>query len=408
MVKLAIEGGAPVRDTDKKPWPVWPPHTEEEWARIQGEMRSIYFDSTEGLPGPRGHQFAKTFAEYLGTKYGLLAPHGSSALRVALPAVIDADGLGESGECLVPEYTFIASATTALESGFSVRFVDVEPETACMDPAALEAAITPRTKVILPVHILGCPADMDPIMAIAKKRGIKVVEDACQAHGASYKGKKVGSLGDAGCFSFQSTKNLTCGEGGFVSTDDADTYARAYALHNVGRAPSGMSFSEPRVGYNYRTSEYLAILLESRLKNLDAQTAERTKAVAYLCKELKGITGIRPAEVPAHVTTHAYHLFPMRYTPSAFGGKSRDEFISALSAEGIPCMAGYTEPLSRHAGMHAVKKRHPELIQAGPCPNTEKVCSQAVWIFQSILTASLSDLADIPEAIRKIQKAFHA
>ena len=408
MSKLALKGGTPVHDSSSRPWPSWPPATEAEWSEQQAGFRDVFKRATEGIPQPRGKQFAKAFAGYLGTKHGLLTTSGSSALKLALCGVLDADGLGDSGECIVPNYTFVASAHTALEMGFSVRFVDVEPENACLDPDALEAAITKRTRVIMPVHILGCPADMDRINAIARKHDLAVVEDACQAHGASYKGTKCGALGDAGCFSFQSTKNLTCGEGGFVSTNSAEVFKRAHTLHTVGRAPDGMSWDEPRIGYNYRPSEYLAVLLENRLKELDARCERRNRGAAYLTKELAGITGLRPVKVADHVTNHAWHLYPMRYIPSAFGGRSRDAFIRAMGAEGIPCSGGYTDLLSNHTGMQAVKKRHPELISETPSPNTRRICDDSVWLLQSMLLAEERDLADIPEAVRKIQKAFHA
>ena len=408
MNKLALDGGTPVHDGGKRPWPAWPSVNERRWQKHAEGFHGVYFSRTEGVPQPRGRRFAQRYCDYLGARHGLLTTCGSSALKLALGAVTDTDLLGTNGECIVPNYTFIASAHTALEAGFSVRFVDVEPESACLDPAALEAAITPKTRVIMPVHILGCPADMDPINAIARKHGLKVVEDACQAHGASYKSKKVGALADAGCFSFQSSKNLTCGEGGFVSTNDAGVYQRAFALHNVGRAPAGMPFDEPHIGYNYRASEYLGVLLENRLAELDAGCARRNEAARYLAHELKGITGLRPAKRADHVTNHAWHLYPMRYVPSAFGGKSRDEFVRALLAEGIPCSGGYRGLLSREAGMRAVRKRHPELIAEEPSPNTERVCAESVWFSQTLLLAEKRDLADIPEAIRKIQKAFHA
>jgi len=408
MSKLALHGGAPVHDSRTRPWPTWPIVNEEKWAVQERAFREVYLSATEGLPQPRGQRFARAYCSYLGAKYGLLTTSGTTALKLALAACTDTDGLGYNGECIVPNYTFIASAHAAWEMGFSVRFVDVEPESACMDPQALEAAINPKTRVVMPVDILGYPADMDRILAVARKHNLKVVEDACQAHGAGYKGKKCGSTADAGCFSFQSTKNLTSGEGGFVATSSEEIYKRAYALHHCGSAPPGMGWNEPRPGYSYRASEYIAVLLETRLKDLDAECERRNRAARYLANELKGITGIRPAQVADYVTNHAWHLYPMRYVPSAFGGKSRDEFIKALNAEGIPASSGYGDLLSRHPMTQAVKKRHPDLVAEEPSPNTKKICGESVWLFQSILLADEKDLADIPEAIRKIQKAFHA
>jgi dTDP-4-amino-4,6-dideoxygalactose transaminase len=401
MSKLARDGGTPVRT---KGWPHWPASDAEAWKKAEGVFREVFLSGTEGLPHPRGRQFCQAYRDFLGAKHALLTTSGSSALKLALGAVTDTDGLGYNGECLVPAYTFIACATMPLEMGFSVRFVDADPENACMDPAALEAAITDKTRVIMPVDILGHPADMDTITAIARKHNLKIVEDACQAHGAAYKGRRCGTMGDAGCFSFQSTKNLCCGEGGVVATNSDDVSDRAYALHNVGRGwPDG-----PGVGYNYRASEYLAALLEHRLKDLPDQMRRRDRAAAYLTRELKGITGIQPWKVGDYVTQHAWHLYPMRYSPSAFGGRSRDEFIQAISAEGISISTGYGAPLAKHDCITAVRRRHPELISDTPCPNTERICAESLWFTQNILLAEEKDLADIVEAVRKIQKAFHA
>ena len=408
MSRLAIHGGKPVRDVGARPWPGWPPINERRWKHHEAGFREVYRSATEGLPRPRGKRFAKRFCDYLGTSHGLLTTCGSSALKLALCAATDSDGLGYNGECIVPQYTFIATAHTALEMNFSVRFVDVDPETGCLDPDAFEAAITTPTRVVVPVDILGHPADMDRINAIARKHNLAVVEDACQAHGASYKNRKCGSLGDAGCFSFQSTKNLTSGEGGFVATDSAEIYKRIHTLHDVGKAPSGMSWDAPQLGYNYRASEYIAVLLENRLAELDAYAERRNKAARYFDHALKSIAGLRPARVADFVTNHAWHLYPMRYDPDGFGGKSRDEFLAALRAEGVPCSSGYDRPLSEHGGIVAVKNRHPALIAAEPSPNTEHIGATAVWFSQTLLTADRRDLADVPEAIHRIQKAFKA
>lgn len=408
MSQLAMQGGTPVHNLKARPWPAWPPSGAEDWPRFESAFKEVYLSRDEGLPHIRGRRFAEAFCRFVGAKYGVLTTCGSSALKLALCGVTGCDGLGDNGECIIPNYTFVACATTALEMGFSIRMVDVDYETSCMDPAALEAAITPRTRVIMAVHLLGHAADMDALTAIARNHKLKVLEDACQSHGAEYKGRKCGSIGEAGAFSFQSTKNLCCGEGGFLSTNDAEVYKQAYAIHNVGRAPEGFSFDEPRVGYNYRASEYLAALLEVRLKDLPGQIQKRNRGAAYLANELKGITGLRPIKMAEYCTNNVWHLYPMRYIPSAFGGHSRDEFLKALQAEGVPCSQGYPTLLSQTPGVVAVKKRHPELVSEMPCPNAERIIKDCVWFTQNMLLADAKDLADIPEAVRKIQKAWHA
>src|SRR5439155_9897305 len=166
-----------------------------------------------------------------------LLPHGTDALRIGLAAVLDHDGLDYGGEVIVPNFSFIASAAAALDRRFGVAFVDVDPETLLLDPKRVEDAVLPgKTRAIVPVHLFGQPADMTSLRAIAQKYGLKIVEDAAQAHGSVWETGPVGSLGDAGGLSFQSFKNLTCGEGGALTTNDEEIFERAYSMHNVGRA----------------------------------------------------------------------------------------------------------------------------------------------------------------------------
>ena len=409
MNKLALDGGTPVHDVKARPWPEWPPSTEKNWPRFEAAFKDIFLSRNEGLPHVYGKRFTKAYCDFLGVKYGVLTTSGTSALKLALCGVTGSDGLGDNGEAIVPNYTFIATASAALEMNFSVRMVDVDYETSCIDPQAVEAAITPRTRVIIAVDLLGHPADIDAINAIAKKHNLKVIQDTCQSHGAEYNGKKCGGLGDAGCFSFQSTKNLCSGEGGFVATNDEAVYRTAYAIHNVGRPPQGGSgVDTPGLGYNYRAVEYTAALLDLRLKDLPAQMQKRDAAATYITNELKGITGLRPVRSPAYCTLNAWHLYPMRYTPSAFGGHSRDEFLKAMAAEGIECSGGYGSKLADTPGIKAARKRHPELVSEMPCPNVERILTDCVWFHAHTLLADQQDLADMPEAVRKIQKAWHA
>lgn len=405
--QLAIHGGTPVRSTDQKPWPVWPLSTEEEWEKeIAPSLKSIYLEKREGLPGTQGEAFGHAFAAYSDARYGVLMPHGTDAIAAACAGALDLDGIGEGGEVIIPNYTFIATASAPLSVRCSLALVDIDPVSFTMSPEAVESALTENTVALLPVHLGGHPAEMDALNAIAKKHGLIVIEDCAQAHGAEYNGKKVGSIGHVGAFSFQSSKNLTSGEGGCLLTNDPDIRDRAYAFKDVGRRPGGERWEYPRLGWNYRTSEYLAAILLSRLTNLEDQTKHRNQNAAYLTQGLQSLGGLKPPEWRPWVTQHGYHLYTMLYDPEPFGGQSRDAFIRALQAEGIPCTPGYQRPLTDEGGLKTVADKYPHLIRRLPCPHVEYTCKHSVWFTQNILLGSQEDLDDILTAIDKIKTAL--
>ena len=402
----AVSGGIPVRQN--KSWPSWPIVTEREWeSDIEPKMREVYLSRNEGVSGSKAMEFSQLYARYTGTAYASFMPHGTDSISAALAGALDLDGLGEGGEVIVPNYTFVATASSVLDQRCTVTFVDIDADNFTINPADLEEAITDRTRAIVVVHLGGHPADMEAINQIAQRHNLKIIEDCAQAHGAESHGRKVGSLGDIGAFSFQSSKNLTSGEGGMVTTNDKESHNLVHAFMNVGRAPDGARWEYPRLGWNYRPSEYLAALLLVRLEKLEEQTDIRNQNAAYLFNELKQIEGITPPKLESWVTKHGYHLYMMKYNAEGFGGKPRSEFLSALNAEGIPCSSGYGSPLSKEGGIKRVAELYPEIIKEFPCPNTERVCAESVWLFQNILLGSRSDMDDIVEAIAKIQKAWN-
>ncbi len=406
--QLAISGGTPVRNTQTHPWSSWPIRTSDEWElQIEPLLRDVYMSGNEGLGGTMIPRFCEQYAVYSGTNYALFMPHGTDSISAALAGALDLDGFSDGGEVIVPNYTFVATASAVLERRCTVAFVDICPNTFTIDPEAVAAAIRSETCAILPVHLGGHPADMGALQEIAKHHKLKIIEDCAQAHGAEYQTEKVGSLGDVGAFSFQSSKNLTSGEGGMVTTDDKDIHDRVCAFMNVGRAPGGARWEYPRLGWNYRPSEYLAAILLVRLELLEAQTDLRNRNATYLSNSLKMISGITPPKLAAWVTKHGYHLYCMKYDSEGFGGKSRQEFVNALSAEGIPCSIGYRSPLSQELGMAHVADKYPHLIRSLPCPNAELVCDQSVWLFQNLLLGSESDMDQIVEAITKISMAWN-
>ena len=406
--QLAISGGTPVRTIENEPWHPWPLTTTEEWeSKIEPLLREVYLSGNEGSGGTMINRFGEQYAQYTGTNYALFMPHGTDSISAALAGALDLDGFSDGGEVIVPNYTFVATASAVLERRCTVVFVDISPETFTIDPEGVEAAITSETRAILPVHLGGHPADMGALQEIAQRHQLAIIEDCAQAHGAEYQTKRVGSLSDVGAFSFQASKNLTSGEGGMVTTNDKDIHDRVCAFMNVGRAPGGARWEYPRLGWNYRPSEYLAAILLVRLELLELQTDLRNRNAAYLSNALETIDGITPPQLAPWATKHGYHLYCLKYNPDGFSGKSRQEFVAALSAEGIPCSIGYRSPLSEEPGMAHVAAKYPHLIRTLPSPNAALVCEQSVWLFQNLFLGSETDMDQIAEAITKIHKAWN-
>ncbi len=272
--KLAKDGGLAVRDTRFRPWPAYPTPTLADWTlKLGPQMMRIFLTNVEGLPQPLANKFAQEWAQFCGAKYALLLPHGTDALRVAVSAALDHDGLEYGGEIIVPNLSFIASASTVLDRRFGVALVDVDEHTYTLDPKRVAEAIVPgKTRAIMAVHLFGQPADMTALRDIAKRHSLVLLEDAAQAHGAIHELGRAGAIGDAAAFSFQSWKNLTSGEGGAFTTNDPDTFERAYSFHNVGRARlGGQRWGHDSLGFNLRASEYVAAVLLHRLQKLEAQ-----------------------------------------------------------------------------------------------------------------------------------------
>jgi dTDP-4-amino-4,6-dideoxygalactose transaminase len=404
--RLAIDGGAPVRDLGQRPWPRWPIYDERE---EQALMKVLHSGTWWSVPGLEGKQFEREFSAFHDAGHGVACANGTVALEVALRAL----RIGCGDEVIVPAYTFIATAGAVLGVGAVPVFVDIDPDTFNMDPAGIEPAITPRTAAVIPVHIAGRPADLDAIPAIAKKHGLAVIEDAAQAHAASWRGRRVGAIGDIGSFSFQASKNLNSGEGGIVISDSEELADAAWSVVNIGRVRNGGWYEHQVYGSNFRLTEFQSAILRSQLLRLPEQTARRTACAEALRVLLSSIKGIRlPSEDP-RITCHAYHLFTFRYEAEAFGGRSTGEFLKALKAEGVPCSDGYV-PLYReglfvshtagkdkgcHAGRHI---DYPSLF----LPVCEQICNDGVWLEHSLLLSEPSDMEDIATAIGRIQHAW--
>ena len=362
-------------------------------------------------------EFEQTWAQTLGAKRSLLVVNGTNALIIALNQL----NIRAGDEVLVPPYTFIATVSAVLATGAMPIFVDVDPETFQMDPAKIEAKITPRTKAIMPVHILGLPADMTRIMPIAKKHNLVVIEDACQAHLAEINHQKVGTIGHAGCFSFQNSKNLAIGEGGAIVSNDDAFMDRCFSYQNFGNpygtAVGSVGTGSIMQGTKLRTTEYQAAIGLAQLKRLEGQTATRNENAGYLKSQIKDIPGIVPYRLYDDVTRAAFHLFPFRYQKEGFKELPRGAFLKALQAEGIPCSSGYAtlnnQPYLNDAFQSKnFRKIYPremldfkQYVVQNQCPQNDRLCNEeAVWFTQNLLLGTKADMDDIAAAIGKVHK----
>lgn len=393
MSKLAICGGKPVRE---KPYPAWPVFDEREEKALIEILRSGKWGRVNGK---KNEEFENKFAKYHYAKYGITCVNGTVALELSLRAL----GIGTGDEVIVPPYTFIATASSVLMVGAKPIFIDIDPKTYNIDPNKIESAITPKTKAIIPVHIGGCPANMDKILDIAKKYNLKVLEDAAQAHGGEWRGRKVGALGDIGIFSFQSSKNINAGEGGIILTNNEELAERAWSLMNVGRSKKGEWYMHYILSGNYRMTEFQAGILLVQMERMEELMKKREENARYLTENLKKIEGVEVLTPDEGVTRHAYHLYIFKYKSSHFKGLPKMEFIKVMNAEGIPLKPGYTLPLYRIPAIADNLKddQYKDLY----LPETERACrEEGVWFSQNVLLGTKEDMDDIILAIKKIQE----
>jgi dTDP-4-amino-4,6-dideoxygalactose transaminase/predicted dehydrogenase len=407
--KLAIDGGEPVRDVRLRPWEN--PHSDNlgPWLlRVRGRLRSIFLSGIEGLPQPLAKQFAQQWAEYCGCNYGLLLPHGTDALRLALAAVLDHDGLDYGGEVIVPNLSFIASATAALDRRFGVVFVDVESDTLLIDPKRVEEAIIPgKTRAIMAVHLFGQPANMRALLNIAKQHDLKIVEDAAQAHGSALDIGRSGSLGDAGGFSFQSSKNLACGEGGALTTNDQEVFERAYLMHEVGRSRAGGErWGHVTLGWNCRPTEYQAGLLLERFRGFERQQEIRQKNFFRLREMIKNIGCVEALAVHPGVRQHGVYMFVMRYNPDYCGGLLLPDFLKAMQGEGVPVNRAYASTMARQPAMQKLMAKRPDYFRLMPTPVAEHAAKEIIFIPHRVFLGTEREMSEIAAALRKVQNHY--
>lgn len=399
--KLAIHGGKPVRS---EPFPAWPVFGEAEERKLVQVLRSGKWGK---MDGQEVATFERRFAEYSGAKHGIAVNNGTISLQIALLAA----GIRAGDEVIVPPYTFLATASAVIMCNAMPVHVDIDLETCNIDVKQIEAAITPRTRAIIPVHFAGLPAEMDAIMEIARRHNLIVIEDAAHAHGAEYKGRRCGSIGHLGSFSFQSSKNLTSGEGGFITTNDDELAARCRSIHNCGRIAGGPWYEHHVIACNYRMNEFQGGLLNCQLDRLDGQIRTREANGDYLAERMRRIPGVMPAVRTKECTRHGYHLLMLRVDPARLG-MSRETFIKAVAAEGVPISTGYPFPLYRQPlFMNAAFGPYTGYRDAGrgmdytrvSLPQVERLCyEQGIFMVQSLLLGTKKDMDDIVTAFEKV------
>jgi len=401
MSLALLQGTSPVR---AHPFLPWPQQGEPEEKNLLDLLRT----GSWGGYSPKVEEFGQAFAEVHRAKYGICCSNGTVALEVALRAL----KIGCGDEVIVPSISFVATAASVLLCHGCPVFVDVDPQTCTLLPEAVESAISPRTRAVIPVHFGGHPADMDAIGRIAAKHRIAIVEDAAHAHGAMWRDVPVGSLGTAAAFSFQAFKLVTAGEGGIVLTNSSSMAETIWSYCNQGRR-KGMGWYEHfTLGTNYRMTGFQAAVLCAQLERLPAQIRKRTENVDYFRERLRSFHGISIPDDDPRVSRHPHYLVTMHYDSSHFAGLRRNLVIQALQAEGIPVLPTYPFPLYRtplfingqlppcRCGTWRFGQRYESLR----LEHAEWICENGMWLEQNVFLGNRNDIDDVLTAFEKVQR----
>ncbi len=399
MSTLALFGGSPVRAT---PFPSWPRPTSDLSTSVLNTLQNEDW----GVGSDVIARFEEEFAAFHNATYCISTSSGTTALWVALKAA----GVKAGDEVIIPAYSFIATASAVLMANAVPVFVDIDEKTLNMDPQLIEGAVTARTKAIIPVHIAGSPADLATICMIAEKHGLAVLEDAAQAHGAEWAGQKVGAIGLGGVFSFQTSKNMTAGEGGAIITNDKAYKEACFSYHNCGRVSYGGWYEHQHLGGNFRLNALGAAMLIPQLKTISNDMELRDKNRAKLDQILGAIDGIEPIVSYSATTRSAQHLYIVKYKKAAFNGIHRDIFFEAMRAEAVNTYAGY-KPLYREQLFITDPQEYPWLkdqdYSSLALPVTERICDEeSVWLTQNHLLGADDDIDDIIQAFMKVTTAL--
>jgi dTDP-4-amino-4,6-dideoxygalactose transaminase len=408
MSQLAILGGSKTRT---EPYPAWPVWDQRDIDAVTEVIKSGRWGGYP-YPGPKTAELARKFAEMQGGSYAVPMANGTVTMEVALRAA----DIGWGDEVIVPAYTFQATASAPMSAGAIPVIVDVDPDTYCIDPEAIEKAVTPKTKAIIPVHLGSNMADMDAIMEIAEKHNLIVIEDCAHAHGAKWNGKGAGTIGHFGSFSLQSSKTLTTGEGGILLCRTPELAAKAASIIDCGRphAPGGgpeddsMDF---QVGGNYRLSEIAATLALVGIERFPAQAQQREEMAAYMDESLSEIQGVRVLKRDPRHTTRSFYRYIFAIDPIEFGVE-HDVLCAALDAEGVGCWVGY-EAMHNYSLFQPLKSKlavpsaFPEYFKFEEMnlPEATRACEhEAVWLDEAVFRTGPKGVDDAITAIKKIQE----
>jgi dTDP-4-amino-4,6-dideoxygalactose transaminase len=390
---LAIKGGERVRSEPFPSWPVW---GEEEERAILSALRSGKW----GLGGQYVSMMSRAFANYVGCAHCIPCMNGTVSLKVSLE-VLD---ISEGDLVVTTPFTFIATTSAIIERGAIPFYVDVEEGGVNIDARLVEEAMENGASAILPVHVGGHPADMDALVRLSKQFEAPLVEDAAEAHGAEWRGRRIGGLGTLACFSFQSSKVLTSGEGGAITTNDAELAERCASIVNCGRRPGVDWYDGDVLGYNYRMTEFQAALLLAQLKRLDEQILLRQKnfeTLASLCRELEGFNLITPRPEATRVP---HYLVLVRASREFFGNVVKSRIVDALRAEGIPASVGWPVPLYRYHPVKRYLEKKGVEARLDQFPNAEAAASSVIFIHHRVLLGGEKEVEDVFRALQKIER----
>ena len=383
-------------------WPRWDKREEDALLKV---LHSGKWGRTSG--GTTLKEFETAFAEKMGAKFCLATSSGTTALLTSLGAL----GIGPGDEVILPAYTFVATFNVITSNYALPVFVDADPATFQLDPKKIAQAVTSNTKLLLPVHMGGSVADLDAIKAEAGKHRVQLLEDACQAPLAEWRGRQVGTAGIGGCVSFQASKNLTAGEGGAILTNDENFLNLCYNFHLPGGNRPAPSSGRAA---NYRLTEFQAGVLLAQLTRLEDNAKIRDANAAHLTAMLDKIPGITPARLTPGCTRSAYHFYMFRYDQREFENLPREKFFRALAAEGITAGGGYKN-LTTMPHVHALASNRHYLrvygkdamarwLESTRCPINDQLCEEGVWFQHHTLLGTRGDMEKIAEIIAGIKK----
>ncbi len=408
MSELAIFGGPKTRTEPYPQWPVW---DERDLQAVTDVVRSGRWGGFP-YPGPKTAELARKFSELQGGGYAVPMTNGTITMEVALRAA----GIGWGDEVIVPAYTFQATASAPMGAGAIPVIVDVDPNTYCLDPRAVEKAITPKTRAIIPVHLAANMADMDALMELAEKHNLIVIEDCAHAHGAKWRGRGAGTIGHFGSFSLQSSKTLTSGEGGILLCRSAEHAALAASIIDCGRPhalgggpedPNGLATQ----GGNFRLSELQSALALVGIERFPEQARQREEMAAYMDESLSEVKGVRVLKRDERHTTRSFYAYVFAIDPQDFG-LEHDVLCAAMEAEGINCETGYQamhnyDLFQPQRSKLAVPNAFPEYFNFKDMhlPEATRACEhEAVWLDESVFRAGPKGVDEVISALKKVQR----